>query len=215
MATEKTASEWRTEATALRAEVADLKRQVAEAREFQGRSGVIDNDFVNRTSLGHLRNKTWKAFAATVRGLPQSRIELGYTECRTQSVSDLVADLYTLGLSPPRSTSETIRRTTAATMLESKAFFAVLSHPGTEYCDRCYQEWADVSPPRLLGRGTCSDPRGHRRGNAGYDDVRVRFIGEVGEVYYRPGIWSLFIRAPEVVMMPGFQRSSSANDGDD
>ena len=214
MVKEKTASEWRTEAETLRDEVATLKRQVAETREFQGQSGVIDNDFVNRTSLGHLRNRTWKAFAATVRGLPQSRIELGYTECRTQSVSDLLADLYTLGLSPPRGEDEAVRRKTAATMLETKSFFAVLSHPGSEFCERCNGDWAKTTLPRVLGRFPCSDPRGHKRGNAGYDDVRVRFIGEVGEIYYRPGVWSLFIRAPEVVMMPGFQRQP-ANDSED
>lgn len=197
----------------LRAELGALKRELAEARDFQGQSGVINDDFINRTSLGHLRNKTWAAFTATVRGLGQSRLEMGFEACRAEAVSDLTGDLYTLGLTPPKSAPEAIRRRDAARMLESKAFFAVLSHPGTEWCHRCGTRWENVAV-RVLGSDQCTDVRGHMQGHAGYDGVRVRYIGEVAECFYRPGVWALFVRSPETIMMPGFTAQTGSDDDD-
>ncbi len=186
-----------------------LEQKVAELTELRGQSGVISDHFINRTSLADLRNDTWVGFVETVLGLPASRMQFGVSECRAVTVGSLLADLHTLSLSPPRSTAEAKRRHLCARMLESEAFFWVLSHPGTLWCQRCWTRLDQNKVPR------CKDERGHRPCPKGYDDLRVRFMAEVAEVCYRPGVWTLFVRSPETLMLPGYgQQASSASDED-
>lgn len=106
-------------------EEALLKELVAARGEAQG--GVAGQRVAGRPALAQYRRETWARFALAVERLPSVRATEGMAGVRLAVASELLPDLYMLGLTPARGPVEATQRDEIRRVLDSPAFVAVLA----------------------------------------------------------------------------------------
>lgn len=116
------------ESERLRARVEELSIELRAAREANVQ-GVAGDRVAGKKSVADLRTGTWRRFSNAVERLPIVRRSEGMREVRMRIASDLIPDLYLLGLEPPKGTVEARERDRLRRCLDHPAWQALLSRP--------------------------------------------------------------------------------------
>ncbi len=92
------------------------------AANVEADEGVAGESVAGKPALAKFRRQTWRKLATAVVNLPAWRQRHGWTETRLIVATHLAADLYTLGLTAPRSVDEARDRDRLRRLLTSRAF---------------------------------------------------------------------------------------------
>lgn len=110
-----------------------LEVELRAARETAAK-GVAGRSVAGKPALSDFRKETWRQFADAINRLPDVRRRDGIAGVRLYAATDLLPDLYLLGLTPPRSKAEAMERDRLRRFLDSRPFMAIMARP---------EPWAD------------------------------------------------------------------------
>lgn len=110
----------------LRARVAALTNSMQSAYSAAARGSVAGDSVAGRPSLASFREETWRRFAGTVIGLPQTAIRLGRERTIELVMGTLLADLAVLALGPPPTITVAKFRSATEHLISDRAKLAVL-----------------------------------------------------------------------------------------
>lgn len=110
----------------LEARVIALTHSMQSAYSAAARGSVAGDSVAGRPSLASFREETWRRFAGTVIGLPQTAIRLGREKTIELVMGTLLADLAVLALGPPPTPDIAKSRSATEHLLSDRAKLAVL-----------------------------------------------------------------------------------------
>ncbi|MCI4320526.1 MAG: hypothetical protein L3K23_10445 [Thermoplasmata archaeon] len=115
-----------------RGDVERLSKELAAARGLRP-TGIAGERVAGKRALSEFR-QTWREFTDAVVNLPEIRAAYGMDGVRLVVATDLIPDLYLLGLTAPRGSIDARERDRLRRILDSPSLVAIMARP---------EAWAD------------------------------------------------------------------------